>query len=111
MYKSKTSRRLGRAAVAAATLAAVALLPGVANATPLTAEATPATVELTCILHSKSPGTPIPFYNAQYGTLIGYVYDGQKINLTGSSGDAFWMYGVLWGRTDTIKVGSYWVYC
>ncbi|MET7280117.1 hypothetical protein ABZS29_17920 [Kribbella sp. NPDC005582] len=110
MYKSKTSRTLGRAAVAAAALASVALLPaGVANATPLTAEAAPATAEfVTCTIHGQ-PGQPIAFYNVQWKTLIGYVYDGQKLNMTGR--DSEMAYGVLWGRTDVTMVATRYVYC
>jgi len=65
---------------------------------------------LTCTIHTQSPGTGVPFYSPTLG-FLGYVYDGQKINLTGSSGDAYWLYGVLWGRTDTSMVASHWVYC
>ncbi|WP_328320955.1 hypothetical protein OHA70_23140 [Kribbella sp. NBC_00382] len=109
MYRSKTSRTLGRAAVAAAALASVALLPaGVANATPLT-EAAPATVDyVTCTIHGQ-PGQPIMFYQVKYGVGLGYVYDGQKVNQTGR--DSEWSYGVLWGRTDVTKVAARYVYC
>ena len=41
--------------------------------------------------------------------MLGTVGSGQKINVTGRQGD--WTLGVLWGRTDVTKIGSYWVYC
>ncbi|MFI5734265.1 hypothetical protein ACIA49_29385 [Kribbella sp. NPDC051587] len=109
MFKPKPSRTLTRAVVATATLASVALLPaGLANATPLTGEAAtpaaPASEACTIVSH----GQRIYFFSLS-NAVLGTVGDGQKINVTGRQGD--WTLGVLWGRTDITKIGSYWVYC